>query len=99
MQISAALLCLLLTVAAFSSQVLAQPEGTNSGKTCCYRFHNRRMDPQKLRSYTLISISYCPREAVIFKTKQHREVCADPKWPWAQNAIAYLNKKTQTSKP
>ncbi|XP_059854196.1 acetylcholine receptor subunit beta-like isoform X1 [Delphinus delphis] len=48
---------------------------------------SKKIPFKKLDSYTRITNSRCPQEAVIFKTKADNEVCADPKQKWVQNSI------------
>ncbi|XP_037348582.1 C-C motif chemokine 8-like [Talpa occidentalis] len=98
MKVSITILCLLLTAVALSTQVLAQPAEADIPFNCCFTVINRKIPTQRLESYTRITNSHCPLEAVIFKTKSSKLVCADPKEKWVQNAIKILNRRSRTLK-
>ncbi|XP_006833678.1 PREDICTED: c-C motif chemokine 13 [Chrysochloris asiatica] len=82
-------LSLLLAVAAFSSQMLAQPDALSSPTTCCFTFPSRKIPLQMLRSYRNTT-SHCSQKAVIFRTKRAKEICANPKEKWVQSHMKHL---------
>ncbi|XP_013007523.1 C-C motif chemokine 2-like [Cavia porcellus] len=93
MQVSASLLCLMLTAAAVSVQVLAQADMKDTNETplaCCLTLTHRKIPLNYLKGYELTS-DKCPLTAVIFKTRRNIQICADPTKKWVQHAMVYLN--------
>ncbi|XP_040856306.1 C-C motif chemokine 8-like [Ochotona curzoniae] len=93
MQASAVLLCLLLAVAALSSQASALPGTSQPQATCCFSVAHMKIPLKRLTSFERVT-GPCPTEAVIFQTKRGRKICADPKQKWVQDAMRHLVQNT-----
>ncbi|TEA40269.1 hypothetical protein DBR06_SOUSAS8210226, partial [Sousa chinensis] len=112
-KVSTAPLCLLLTAAASSTQVLTQPRRFNLSPpslplspslyalrdlfNCCFTFNHKKIPLQTLKSYGITS-SQCPQAAVLFRTKLAKDIGADPKEKWVWNDMKHLGQKPHTLK-
>ncbi|KAM7333941.1 eotaxin-like [Alexandromys fortis] len=97
MQISTGLLCLLLVVTAFTSQVLAHPGSIPA--SCCFVMTSKKIPKHLLKSYKKITNSRCTLKATVFRTKSGKDICADPKQKWVQDATKYLDQILRIPKP
>ncbi|XP_063105780.1 C-C motif chemokine 1 [Cavia porcellus] len=82
-----ALVCLLLATV-WAKDVDSMSLHVASSR-CCYSFVERKISHHRIQSYKGTSSS-CPYEAVIFKLKGGREICALKTIEWVQD---YLTKK------
>ncbi|NWT78396.1 CCL4 protein, partial [Lanius ludovicianus] len=87
MKVSAAGFALLLISVSFS-QTFSGPAGPNLS-ICCVKYTQHQL-PWKLVQRHYITSSSCPRMAVVFVTKEGRQVCADPKNTWVQRYLQIL---------
>ncbi|XP_051014078.1 C-C motif chemokine 8-like [Acomys russatus] len=103
MKISVALLCLLLLAITVIPGEMAQPELVPDAMSlqvhCCYSVINRKIPFQRLQSYRRLSTIQCPMEAVIFKTKRGRLICADPRQKWVNDYMMLLDQMSPTLQP
>ncbi|NXP35551.1 CCL4 protein, partial [Leiothrix lutea] len=84
---SAAGLALLLISASFS-QTFSGPAGLDI-PICCFTFRHHKL-PWKLIQRHYITSSSCPQLAIVFVTKEGRQVCANPKTTWVQRYLQIL---------
>ncbi|NXO64741.1 CCL4 protein, partial [Phainopepla nitens] len=87
MKISAAGLALLLISASFS-QTFSGPAGLDI-PICCFTYQQHKL-PWKLIQRHYITSSSCPQPAIVFVTKEGRQVCANPKNTWVRSYLQIL---------
>ncbi|NXR83403.1 CCL4 protein, partial [Pycnonotus jocosus] len=87
MKVSAAGLALLLISASFS-QTSSGPAGLDI-TICCFKYGQHKL-PWKLIQRHYITSSSCPQPAIVFVTKEGRQVCANPKSTWVQRYLQML---------
>ncbi|XP_041340835.1 C-C motif chemokine 4 homolog [Pyrgilauda ruficollis] len=87
MKVSAAGLALLLISASFS-QTFCGPAGLDI-PTCCVTYSRHKL-PWKLIQRHYMTSSSCPRPAIVFVTKEGRQVCANPENTWVQSYLKIL---------
>ncbi|XP_021517493.1 C-C motif chemokine 8-like [Meriones unguiculatus] len=98
MKFSIALLCLLLTAVIVSPEEQAGPDKASVPVSCCFVGIKRRIPFKMVQSYRRTSIQ-CPWEAVVFKTKNGRLICADPTENWVNSYVVLLDQKSQSLQP
>ncbi|XP_041521244.1 C-C motif chemokine 12-like [Microtus oregoni] len=98
MKISVVLLGLLLIAVTVSPGELAETDVVHIPVTCCFE-KAKKIPMKRLKSYSRITSTHCPWEAVIFRTILDKEICADPKEKWVEKAIKNLDQKSQTQHP
>ncbi|NXU35790.1 CCL4 protein, partial [Drymodes brunneopygia] len=87
MKVSAAGLALLLISASFS-QTFSGPVGLDI-PICCFTYSHHKL-PRKLIQRHYITSSSCPQPAVVFVTKEGRQVCGNPKNTWVRRYLQIL---------
>ncbi|NXJ21650.1 CCL4 protein, partial [Dicrurus megarhynchus] len=81
MKVSAAGLALLLISASFS-QTFCGPPGVDL-PTCCFTYTRHKLPWKRIQRHYITSSS-CSLTAVVFVTKEGRQVCANPKDTWVR---------------
>ncbi|NWW58339.1 CCL4 protein, partial [Ifrita kowaldi] len=89
MKVSAAGLALLLISASFS-QTFSGPAGLDL-PICCFTYTQHKL-PWKLIQRHYLTRSSCPLMAVVFVTKEGRQVCANPKSTWVRRYLQILER-------
>ncbi|NXA69028.1 CCL4 protein, partial [Mohoua ochrocephala] len=87
MKVSATGLALLLISASFS-QTFSGPAALDL-PICCLKYIQREL-PWKLVQRHYVTSSSCPLMAIVFVTKEGRQVCADPEDSWVQRYLQIL---------
>ncbi|NXO05961.1 CCL4 protein, partial [Oriolus oriolus] len=87
MKVSAAGLALLLISASFS-QTFSVPAGLDL-PICCFTYTKHKL-PWKLIRRHYVTSNSCPLTAIVFVTKEGRQVCANPENTWVQRYLRIL---------
>ncbi|NXH60974.1 CCL4 protein, partial [Rhabdornis inornatus] len=87
MKVSAAGFTLLLISASFS-QTFSGPAGLDI-PICCFTYRLHKI-PWKLIQRHYITSSSCPQPAIVFVTKEGRQLCANPKHTWVRSYLQIL---------
>ncbi|NWI39869.1 CCL4 protein, partial [Picathartes gymnocephalus] len=90
MKVSAAGLAVLLISASFS-QTFSGPAGLDI-PMCCFTYTQLKL-PRKLIQRHYVTGSSCPQPAIVFVTKEGRQVCANPKNTWVRRYLQILEQK------
>ncbi|NXB36082.1 CCL4 protein, partial [Eulacestoma nigropectus] len=87
MKVSAAGLALVLISASFS-QTFSGPAGLDLS-ICCFTYTQHKL-PWKIIQRHYITSSNCPQLAIVFVTKEGRQVCANPESTWVRRYLQIL---------
>ncbi|XP_004414838.1 PREDICTED: c-C motif chemokine 5 [Odobenus rosmarus divergens] len=88
MKVSAAALAVLLATVAVCAPASASPYASDT-TPCCFAYISRRLPFTHIQEYFYTS-SKCSMPAVVFVTRKHRQVCADPQKKWVRDHINSL---------
>uniref|UniRef100_A0A8C9MLE7 C-C motif chemokine 4-like n=1 Tax=Serinus canaria TaxID=9135 RepID=A0A8C9MLE7_SERCA len=87
MKVSAAGFALVLISASFS-QTFSGPAGLDI-PICCFTYSQHKL-PRKLIQRHYSTSSSCSQPAIVFVTKEGRQVCANPENTWVQSYLRIL---------
>ncbi|KAK3536107.1 hypothetical protein QTP70_029256 [Hemibagrus guttatus] len=65
---------------------------------CCYSFYQRPLKSSMVASYSLTS-PQCSKQAILFKTKRGKDVCANPIDAWVKELVTFLDSKLGSQGP
>ncbi|XP_017328933.1 C-C motif chemokine 3 [Ictalurus punctatus] len=66
---------------------------TGTKNVCCYSFHPRPLKAIMVTSYSQTS-PQCTKQAVLFRTRKGKDVCAKPTDAWVKELIKVLDIKS-----
>ncbi|KAL4631065.1 C-C motif chemokine 20-like [Arapaima gigas] len=64
--------------------------------SCCLRYSKKQYPCHKMKGYSIQTITRtCDISAIIFHTKKHKYICANPAQQWTKERIQCLNKRVK----